>query len=160
MKNITHIPILIFAIIICELAGLAGSVFRTPSLNAWYSTLTMPNFSPPSWIFGPVWTALFALMGIALFFVWRSNADKKSKKTAIQVFSAQLLMNIMWSILFFGLQSPRSALIEILSLWLIIVATMIAFFKISKKTVYLLIPYILWVSFAAYLNYSIWILNG
>lgn len=159
MKNITHVPKLIFAIIICELAGLAGSFFTTPAIDNWYATLTRPDFSPPSWIFGPVWTALFALMGIALFFVWKSNADKKSKKTAIQVFSAQLLLNVMWSIMFFGLQSPRGALVEILSLWLIIVATMIAFFKISRHTVYLLIPYILWVSFAAYLNYSIWILN-
>ncbi|MEI7463450.1 MAG: TspO/MBR family protein [Candidatus Taylorbacteria bacterium] len=159
MKKMMYIPMLIFAVIICELAGIVSSYFSKPSLDSWYQTLVQPDIAPPSWIFAPVWTALFALMGIALFFVWKSNADKASKKTAIQVFSAQLLLNIMWSILFFGLQSPRGALVEILSLWLIIVATMIAFFRISRTTMYLLIPYILWVSFAAYLNFSIWILN-
>lgn len=150
---------LAIAIIISELAGIIGSFFTTTSITTWYATLLRPDFYPPNWIFAPVWTILFAFMGIALFLIWEKGLTKKDVRIAFTVFFAQLALNILWSILFFGLHNPGAALIEIFSLWLAILTTIISFYKISKTASYLLIPYILWVSFAAYLNYSIWILN-
>jgi tryptophan-rich sensory protein len=150
---------LITAIIISELAGIIGSVFTVSSISSWYVTLTKPTFSPPSYVFGPVWTTLYALMGIAAFLIWKKGLDRKDVKVALGIFIIQLVLNTLWSIIFFGLHSSGGALIEIVFLWLAILATIIAFYKISKVSAYLLLPYIAWVSFAAYLNYSIWVLN-
>jgi tryptophan-rich sensory protein len=154
---------LVFAIIICELAGVVGSIFTTPAIGSWYATLTKPSFSAPNWVFAPVWTILFAFMGIALFLVWKkrpSGVDRqREKKVAIRIFFAQLFMNVLWSILFFGLNSPRGALIEIIGLWAIIAATMFSFYKVSKGAAFILAPYLLWVSFATVLNFAIWYIN-
>ncbi len=150
---------LITTIIISELAGIIGSVFTTSSIAGWYSTLSKPAFNPPSFIFGPVWTTLYLLMGIAAFLVWKKGLDRKDVKIALGIFIGQLILNTLWSIIFFGLHSPDAAFIEIIFLWLAIVATIIAFAKISKSAAWLFAPYILWVSFAAFLNYSIWMLN-
>lgn len=150
---------LIVAIIISELAGIIGSLFTAPSIAGWYATLTKPALNPPSWIFGPVWTTLFALMGIAAFLVWKKGLDRKDVRIALSIFIGQLALNMLWSIIFFGSQSPEAAFVEIIFLWLAILATITVFAKISKPAAWLLLPYILWVSFAAYLNYSIWILN-
>ncbi|MEN9649444.1 MAG: hypothetical protein RL094_411 [Candidatus Parcubacteria bacterium] len=150
---------LVGAIIICELAGLIGSVFSISAIPTWYATLTKPTLNPPSWVFGPVWTTLYALMGIALFLVWKKGFDRYDVRKAISIFSLQLVLNAAWSIVFFGLQSPGWALVNIVAMWLAIVWTMTLFYKISKPAMWLLLPYILWVSFASYLNYSIWILN-
>ena len=150
---------LITAIIISELAGIIGSTFTFSAIPTWYATLTKPALNPPSWIFGPVWTTLYALMGIAAFLVWRNGLDRKDIRKAITVFAFQLILNATWSIIFFGLQSPAFALMYIIILWLAIIWTMVLFYKISKPAMYLLIPYILWVSFATYLNYAIWLLN-
>ena len=147
------------AIIGSELAGIVGSVFTAPSITTWYTTLTKPSFNPPSWVFGPVWTTLFALMGIAAFLVWKKGFEHKNVRIALWVFISQLILNTLWSIIFFGLHSPGAAFIEIIFLWLSIVTMIALFYKISKAAAYLIIPYILWVSFAAFLNYSIWILN-
>jgi tryptophan-rich sensory protein len=159
----SNIAKLVFAIIICELAGAIGSIFTTPSIGTWYATLVRPSFSPPNWIFAPVWTILFALMGIALFLVWKNissrSDDGREKKVAIQVFVAQLCLNVMWSIIFFGLHSPGGALILIASLWMTIVATMLSFYKVSKAASFLLLPYFIWVSFAGILNFAIWYIN-
>ena len=159
----SNIAKLVFAIIICELAGVIGSIFTTPSIGTWYATLVRPSFSPPNWIFAPVWTILFALMGIALFLVWKNissrSDDGREKKVAIQVFVAQLCLNVMWSIIFFGLHSPGGALILIASLWMTIVATMLSFYKVSKAASFLLLPYFIWVSFAGILNFAIWYIN-
>jgi len=118
----------------------------------------IPLLNPPAWIFGPVWTTLFLLMGYALYLVWRDESGK-SKCLAHWAFGIQMVLNTLWSIIFFGLHSPSGALVEIIFLWLAILATVIAFAKISKPAAWLLAPYLLWASFAAYLNYLIWILN-
>ena len=154
-----NLPKLLAAIVVSELAGGIGSIFTMKSIAGWYATLIKPEFSPPNWIFGPVWTTLYALMGIAAFLVWRKGFDRKDVKIALGIFLGQLVLNTLWSIIFFGLQSPAGAFAEIIFLWLTILATIIAFARISKPAAWLLVPYIFWVSFAAYLNYSIWILN-
>lgn len=151
---------LAISLITPQVAGLIGSVFTVSSVTGWYSTIIRPSIAPPNWIFGPVWTTLFVLMGIALFIVWKKEESQKKKvKTAIYLFACQLILNTLWSIIFFGLQSPGWAFVEIIFLWLAILASIIAFGRISKLAAWLLVPYIAWVSFAAYLNYSIWMLN-
>lgn len=157
--NINNPLKLIIAIAISELAGIIGSVFTTDSVNGWYVSIAKPAFNPPSWVFGPVWTTLFALMGIAAFLIWKKGLPRRNVRIALGVFIGQLILNTLWSIIFFGGQNPGGAFVEIIFLWLAILATIIAFAKISKPAAWLLVPYILWVSFAAYLNYSIWILN-
>jgi tryptophan-rich sensory protein len=147
------------AIIICEAAGAIGSVFTAPAIKAWYATLIRPEIAPPNWIFAPVWTALFALMGAAVFLVWNKGRKKAHAKVALIIFGIQLVLNIVWSMIFFGMHNPGGSLIEIIFLWLAIAATICAFARISKSAAWLLAPYILWVSFAAYLNYSFFILN-
>jgi len=155
---------LVIAIGISEMAGIIGSVFTISAIPNWYSTLVKPALNPPSWIFGPVWTTLYALMGIAAFLIWSSYAKvsedkKKGIKVALALFGIQLVLNTLWSIIFFGLQNPGWALVNIILLWLAIVWTIAVFYKISKPAAYLLVPYLLWVSFAMYLNYAIWALN-
>jgi len=148
----------LIAIFICHLAGIIGSVFTASSVTTWYPTLVKPEFNPPSWVFGPVWLTLYTLMGISVYLVWKKK-DKYNVTPALLVFFAQLVLNAVWSIIFFGLQSPFYAFIIIAFLWVLILGSIYFFYKISKTAAYLLIPYILWVSFAAILNYSIWMLN-
>jgi len=148
---------LIAAIIITQLAGIIGSFFTVSSVIIWYVTLNKPFFNPPSWLFGPVWIILYLMMGVALYIVW-NNRTKKSN-TALTLFGIQLVLNSLWSILFFGLKNPLLAFIEIIILWVLILFTIIYFKKESKTAAYLLIPYILWVSFAAILNLAIFLLN-
>ena len=150
---------LIIAIVVSELAGIIGSVFTTPSIAGWYAGIVKPALNPPAWVFGPVWTILFALMGIAAFLVWKKGLDRRDVKIALGTFLGQLVLNTLWSIIFFGLHSPGGALVEIVFLWFAILATIVAFYKISRPAAWLLVPYILWVSFAGYLNFSIWQLN-
>ncbi len=150
---------LIVSIVISELAGIVGSVFTAPSVASWYPELTKPAINPPAWVFGPVWTTLFALMGIAAFLVWRKGLQRKDVRVALAIFIGQLILNTLWSIIFFGLHSPGGAFVEVVFLWLSILATIVAFSKISKPAAWLLVPYIAWVSFAVYLNYSIYALN-
>ena len=146
---------LIISIVLPFLASAIGSLFTASSVSSWYVTLIKPSFNPPSWVFGPVWTLLYLLMGISLYLVW----IKKFDKTAFTFFGIQLVLNALWSILFFGLKSPLFAFIEIIFLWVAILVTMIFFYKINRISAYLLVPYILWVSFAAILNFAIFILN-
>ncbi len=144
------------AVIICQLAGVIGSLFTASSVGSWYSTLNKPPFNPPGWVFGPVWITLYTMMGISLYLVWRSgNRDW----LVLGVFGFQLVLNALWSILFFGLQVPGIAFAEILVLWISIIATIVLFFSVSRAASYLLVPYLLWVSFAAVLNFMIWRLN-
>ena len=157
--NIHNVFKLAIAVLICELAGVTGAVFTTPELSTWYAGLVKPALNPPAWLFGPVWTTLYALMGIAAFLIWRERLDRKDVKIALGIFIGQLILNTLWSVIFFGLHSPGWALVAIVLLWLAIVWTIAAFYKISKPAAYLLVPYILWVSFAGYLNYSIRMLN-
>ena len=157
MNNILK---LVTAIIVSELAGIIGTIFTVSAIPNWYATLAKPALNPPSWIFGPVWTTLYLLMGIAAFLVWKKGWEHKGVKVALGVFIFQLILNAAWSIIFFGLHSPLWAFVDIVLMWISIVWTMILFYKISKPAMWLLAPYILWVSFAAYLNYSILILNS
>ncbi len=150
---------LISAVLICELAGVIGSVFTISAIPAWYETLKKPSFNPPNWIFGPVWTLLYLLMGIALYLVWQSKSNPELKSYALIAFGVQLLLNALWSIIFFGLKSPMGAFVEIGLLWASILVSIILFFKISQVAGFILLPYILWVSFAAILNAAIAILN-
>jgi benzodiazapine receptor len=150
---------LVIAIVVSELAGIIGAVFTTPSISGWYAGIVKPALNPPAWVFGPVWTTLFALMGIATFFIWKKGLERRNVKIALGIFVGQLFLNTLWSIIFFSLHSPGGALIEIVFLWLAIFTTIVAFAKISKLAAWLLVPYIAWVSFAVYLNFTIWTLN-
>ncbi len=134
-------------------------MFTAPFIAGWYAGLVKPAMNPPAWVFGPVWTMLFLLMGISAYLVWKKGLDRKDVKIALAIFLGQLVLNTLWSIIFFGLHSLGGALIEIVVLWLAILATIIVFAKIFRPAAWLLAPYIFWVSFAMYLNYSIWILN-
>ena len=148
------------SIAICLLAGVLGSVFTTPAIPTWYATLIKPSFAPPNWLFFPVWTALFIMMGISLFLVWQKGLENVQIKIAISIFGVQLILNVIWSAAFFGLRSPLAGLIEICILWIFILVTILKFMKISKTAGLLLIPYIFWVSFAAVINFFIWRLNN
>jgi tryptophan-rich sensory protein len=147
------------AILICEGAGIIGSIFTTPSINAWYTGIIKPSFNPPNWIFGPVWTTLFLMMGISLYLIWLKKLSGSNTKGVITIFGFQLALNILWSVLFFGLHLPLWALIDLALLWLVILLTIIKFYPLSRWAAWLMIPYILWVSFAGILNFFIVRLN-
>ena len=151
-------PKLIVSIVACQLAGVIGSIFTAPNIATWYASIAKPAFNPPNWVFAPAWTTLFLLMGISVYLIW-NRPDWKKNITALAAFDTQLALNVVWSFLFFGLQNPFFAFIEIIILWIAILATIILFYRIDRRAAYLLIPYIAWVTFAALLNYSIWILN-
>lgn len=148
---------LIVAIATSFLAGAIGSIFTTPAIKDWYPTLVKPSFNPPNWLFGPAWSVLYILMGIALYLVWQKQ--DKNKKWAYIFFFSQLVLNALWSIIFFGSHNLGLAFAEIVLLWLMILLTSVSFYKILKPAAYLLIPYLAWVSFAAILNIAVWRLN-
>lgn len=157
---------LIASIIICQFAGIIGSVFTIQAIPTWYAGLAKPFFAPPNWVFGPVWITLYFLMGLSLYFAWENGLVKpkaapikKKAKLAITLFGIQLALNALWSYLFFGLRNPLLGLIEVIILWLSIAATIIAIYPVSKKSAILLIPYIAWVSIATTLNASLYLLN-
>lgn len=147
-----NIPKLFLSIGFCLGAGILGSFFTVSSIPTWYQTLNKPIFSPPNWIFGPVWTILYILMGISLYLIWK-------KKKVPTVFWVQLILNALWSIIFFGMRNPMLALVDIVALWIAIVLTIKASSKINKLASFLLIPYLFWVTFATLLNLFITILN-
>jgi len=149
----------IVSIIVCLAAGFIGSFFTSPAIEGWYASVVKPSFNPPNWIFGPVWTTLFILMGIAAALIWSRGWDDKAVKIALVLFIVHLVFNVLWSVFFFGMQNPGLAFIEIIILWLMIAALIYLFYQIDHRAAYLLIPYILWVSFAAVLNFTIWQLN-
>lgn len=146
------LPKLIFSIGICLGAGILGSFFTVSAIPTWYATLNKPSFSPPNWVFGPVWTALYILMGISLYLVW-------SKRKAPAIFWIQLILNTSWSIIFFGMRNPVWALVNIVALWVVIILTIKAFNKINNLSAKLLYPYLGWVTFATILNLAIVLLN-
>jgi len=147
---------LVICILICQIIGILGSLFNIKSIPGWYSKQKKPSFNPPNWIFGPVWTLLYLLMGISLYLILVSG---KVTTLAITIFAIQLFLNLIWTGIFFGMKKPLLAFIEIILLWASILISIIVFYGISKVASYLLIPYILWVSFASILNFSIWKLN-
>jgi len=150
---------LVASVGLCFVVAFAGSVVTLPSIPAWYAQLNKPVFSPPNWIFGPVWTILFFLMGMSLYLVWNKSLRNKNTSKAIGIFLVQLFFNFLWSIAFFGFHLPLLAFIVIIALWISIFMTIKYFYKISRTSAYLLIPYILWVSFALILNFFIATLN-
>jgi translocator protein len=150
---------LIGSVLLCQAAGLLGALFTSPAISTWYATLQKPSFSPPNWVFAPVWTILYLMMGIALFLVWRKGVQQKSVQIALGLFGAQLILNVLWSLVFFGLRAPFAGFVEIVILWFAILATFWTFINISFISGLLLLPYLLWVSFALILNFSLWRLN-
>jgi translocator protein len=146
------------ALLIVYAAAAIGSIVTFPAIHSWYVALSKPSFNPPNDIFGPVWTVLYTLMGVSLYIVWVARS-KASKRAAFTIFSAQLALNTLWSIVFFGMQQLWLAVVVIAALWLLIIATMWRFWKFSHVATYLLIPYLVWVTFASVLNISIAILN-
>ncbi len=150
---------LFLSILIPVLTGAVSGFFTISGVNGWYAVANKPWFNPPNWIFGPVWTTLYILMGIALYLVWRSDAATTIKNTALALFAVQLTLNFFWSIIFFSLRQPGWAFVEVLLLWLMIGLTIRWFGKISPAAAWLLVPYISWVSFASVLNFYIWKLN-
>jgi translocator protein len=150
---------LIIALIIPQVVAASGAYFTVTGIGSWYQSLDKPSWNPPNWVFGPVWTTLYVLMGIALYLVWKSKAAEKQKRWAITFWGIQLFLNFLWSFLFFGQEQILGALLEIIILWLFILLTIFAFARINKLAAWLLVPYISWVSFAAILNYTIWDLN-
>jgi len=151
---------ILVSVFVCELAGLVGSVFTTPAISTWYASLKKPFFTPPSWVFAPVWVTLYALMGISLYVVWKKDIGRRDVRRAVGLFGIQLALNVLWSVVFFGMQSPLYGLVIIVLLWIALLATTVLFYRISKTAGILLVPYFLWGSFASVLNFSILVLNS
>ncbi len=150
--------LLLLSVLTAQAAGAIGSYFTFPNISSWYNLLHKPTFSPPNWLFGPVWTLLYTLMGIAAWLIWNQH-KKKNTATAIALYGFQLALNLLWSIVFFGWHNITGGLMVIALLWLMILATIIEFWKLSRPAAYLLIPYLAWVSFASLLNFALWQLN-
>lgn len=153
---------LILSIVVCQLAGVLGSIFTTSSITTWYNYLNKPWFAPPGSVIGAIWITLYTLMGISLYLVWTTKYTKttlKIRKEALTLFFGQLILNALWSPIFFGLRSLSFAFVEIILMWFMILLTIVFFHKISKNSAYLLIPYIIWVTIAGTLNYLILIMN-
>lgn len=157
MNNIAKLAI---SIAIPIAIGATAGFFTVTGVESWYQTIQKPSWNPPSWVFGPVWTTLYIMMGIALFLIWKSGANDSLKRTAIGLFAVQLVLNFFWSFIFFDQQQPGWALAEIIVMWFAILITIFAFAKVNKTAAWLLVPYISWVSFATILNYTIWKLNN
>jgi len=152
---------LVAAIIVCEVVGASGSVFTTMGLESWYPSLVRPAIAPPNWVFAPVWTTLFALLGVAAWLVWRraTVVGPEATRLAVGTFVVQFALNVAWSAVFFGGQSLAGGLLVIALLWLAIAATVAAFYGVDRRAAALLVPYLAWVTFAGYLNYAFWALN-
>ena len=150
---------LILSIILCQIVGAVGSIFTSSSISTWYPSLVKPAFTPPSWIFAPVWTILYLLMGLSLFLILVRGGGKGRLKPALSVFALQLFLNGLWSYLFFGLRNPLYGFIGIILLWVMILFTIVEACKVSGVAAVLLIPYIAWVTIAAALNFYLWRLN-
>jgi tryptophan-rich sensory protein len=136
-----------------------GSIFTKRAILSWYASLKRPFFTPPDWVFAPVWIILYILMGVAAFLIWRKDFHQKQTRSALVLFGVQLILNALWSFLFFRLRSPFAGLIEISILSVAVLLTIQSFLQVSRIAGLLLIPYFLWVAFASGLNLSIWVLN-
>jgi benzodiazapine receptor len=158
MGSVRAVVGLIVAVVAVFAAAAVGGAATSSSVGTWYAALQKPSFNPPSWVFGPVWTVLYAMMAVAVWLIWlkRGFADAQ---LPLAFFGLQLALNMAWSILFFGMRNPGLAFADIVLLWLAIVATLVAFWRISPAPGILLLPYLAWVSFASVLNYSLWTLN-
>jgi tryptophan-rich sensory protein len=151
---------LVGSIAACQGAGAIGAYFTTPQIDTWYATLTKPAFMPPNAVFMPVWLTLYTLMAIAVFLIWRQGVKEGKNKQAFTLFWVQLGINAVWSVVFFGLQSILGGFVIIVCLWVLVLMTMLRFFKISLAAGALLTPYLAWLSIASGLNAWLWVLNG
>ena len=149
---------LVVAVVVCYGAALLGNLATMPQIPTWYAGIAKPPWTPPDWLFGPVWSLLYAMMAVAAWLIWRQS-DWKTAKSPLLWFAAQLILNSLWSILFFGMQKPAWSMVEVFFLWLAILMTVRAFWPVSRLAAGLLVPYLLWVSFASVLNVAIWQLN-
>jgi len=149
---------LIISIIVCQLAGLSGSFFTRSSFG-WYLELNKPSYRPPDWLFAPVWITLYLLMGISAYLIWKKGPEHSEVRYALALFIFQLIFNALWSVVFFGGQSVGGGLVVIIILWVLILVTIFSFYRISSLAGTIMLPYIIWVSFAALLNFTIWKLN-
>lgn len=156
--KLSNLQKLVISIIATVGIGSLGGIFTISEIPNWYANLTKPSFNPPNWIFGPVWTSLYTMMGISFYLIWKQKESELRKK-AIQLFVIQFVLNFFWSIIFFSMHAIGAALIEIIVMWILILITIIQFSKLSKAAAWLLVPYIAWVSFATLLTASIWKLN-
>jgi len=146
------------AVAACLAAGAIGSVATAGAIPTWYAGLRRPPWNPPAWVFGPVWTALYLLMAVAAWLVWREHAGPAGS-VALGLFALQLVLNTAWSLIFFGLRAPGWAVVDIVALWLAIALTVVAFWPVRPVAGALLLPYLAWVTFAAVLNVAVWRLN-
>jgi translocator protein len=154
-----NIKKLIIAIVLPLAVGAIAGIATSRNIPTWYATLNQPSFAPPNYLFGPVWTLLYIMMGVSLYIVWNKQDDSHWKAKAYTIFGIQLALNFMWSILFFEFKVMGIALVEIIVMWIAIFLTILVFSRISKLAAWLLVPYIAWVSFASILNYYYWSLN-
>ncbi|MCC6563943.1 tryptophan-rich sensory protein [Candidatus Uhrbacteria bacterium] len=144
---------------VCLFAGIFGSIFTASEVPTWFATLVKPTWSPPAWVFGPVWTTLYVLMGVSAWMIWQKGWKRKDVKMALRVFAAQLVLNALWSLIFFGWHQLGWAFLEVVLLWVMILVTIVSFAKISRPAAWLLAPYLAWVTLASVLNFTIWQLN-
>jgi tryptophan-rich sensory protein len=159
-ENATQWIALIIAVVVCFSAAGIASLYTTPAIPVWYASLRKPAWTPPAWLFGPVWTLLYLMMAVSVWLVWRERGfSAGAGVAAITLFAVQLILNALWSVIFFGWRRPGLALLEILFLWTAIFATMLSFWRISQIAAWLMWPYLMWVTFAGFLNLSIWKLN-
>lgn len=150
---------LIVSIVIVFLAGTVGTLYTLKEITTWYVTLVKPSWTPPNWAFGPIWTTLYVLIGISLYLVWKQGLDRIEVRIALLVFVVQLILNVVWSLVFFGTHNIFGGLVLVILLWISILANIIVFYHISKPGGLILIPYLIWVTIASYLNYSVFVLN-
>jgi tryptophan-rich sensory protein len=150
---------LVFSLLIPLVTGAVAGIFTSTGVKGWYAAANKPSFNPPDWIFAPMWTTLYILMGFALYLVWNKPGSEPGKKRALRWFAVQMILNFCWSFIFFYAKQPGWALVEIVAMWIAILFTIMSFSKISRPAAWLLVPYILWVSFATVLNFYIWHLN-
>lgn len=150
---------LLISIAVPVAVGAVSGFFTVPEIDTWYQTIKKPEWQPPNWLFGPVWTTLYIMMGIAFYLIWKKKAEPSKKQIAIILWIVQLVLNFFWSFVFFKQHQIDWALGEIVILWLFVLLTIFAFARISKAAAWLLVPYISWVSFATILTYTIWELN-
>ena len=151
---------LVISILLPLAVGAISGFFTTPEIGTWYQTIKKPEWQPPNWLFGPVWTALYVMMGVAFYLVWKKEADRSKKRTAVTLWIVQLVLNFFWSFVFFKQHQIDWALGEIVILWLFILLTILSFARISRSAAWLLVPYISWVTFAGILTFTIWQLNS
>ncbi len=157
MKNIWK---LIISIAIPLAVGFLGSYFTRPEIDTWYQSIEKPSWQPPSWVFGPVWTTLYVMMGVAFYLVWKNESRSRNRKLAMIFWSMQLVLNFFWSYIFFNQHKLGLAVVEIIALWIFIFITIILFGRVNKLAAWLMVPYISWVSFASLLTYTIYTLNS